>query len=86
MKLMDKFKRFSFKARPLNHERFELSDRYQELLQKYCNDTDLLELINLCIIDNRREKELSYLRNGKYPEQRDLIEKLRIDLLTLKEV
>lgn len=86
MKVMEKFKKFCFKARPKEYEKFQLGDRYQELLKKYCNDTDLLELINLCIIDNRRERELFYLSKGKYPDKRELIEKLRIDLLTLKEV
>lgn len=86
MEIIKKFKQFCYKARPKEYEKFQLGDRYQELLQKYSNDTDLLELINLCIIDNRRERELFYLRNNKYPEKRELIEKLRIDLLTLKEV
>lgn len=54
--------------------------RYTELLEKYMYDKDLQELIMLCIIDDKRERERQYVYNNKYPEDRDTLMKLFHDL------
>jgi len=54
--------------------------RYLELLVKYSNDNELLELINLTILDNEREKENYYIVNHKYSNDRCLLSKLKMDL------
>lgn len=63
----------------------QMNNRYKELLCKYCKDNELFELLNLVVLDSVREKEKYYLNNNKYPQDRELLSKLRVDLETTKE-
>lgn len=66
--------------------RINLRKDYIELLKKFCDDENLINLFQQCIIDNIREKEEFYSENKSYPEQRNLFDKLRADLETAKGV
>lgn len=58
--------------------------KYDELLSKFCGNTELLELIKWCVLDWEEERELFFERYGKYPEQRNLLMKLKFDLVNKK--
>lgn len=58
---------------------------YIVLLDKFCNNKDLQNLLNKVIIDDIRETENIYLTTGKYPDKRNLFSKLISDLSTRKE-
>lgn len=58
--------------------------QYEKLLIKYCSDTDIFELIEECILDDYGQREATYIRNGKYPEKRELIMKLKSDLINTR--
>lgn len=64
----------------------KISDRYKELLIKYCKNTELTELIKECTIDLEKANELSYMKNGEYPEKRNPLMKLLYDLENTKIV
>lgn len=66
--------------------RSDMRSAYIKLLKKYCVDGNLINLINRCIIDEEREREEHYLETGKYPEERNMLNKLKFDLLTSKKV
>lgn len=55
---------------------------YEKLLNKYCGDNDIFKLIEECILTDLGEREATYNRYGRYPEQRDRLMKLKNDLLT----
>lgn len=55
--------------------------KYQILLDKFKGDTELIELIEECILEDKGEREAIYIRRKEYPEQRDLLMKLKTDLL-----
>lgn len=59
---------------------------YIALLEVYCADDNLINLIDHCIIDEEREREEQYLEKARYPEKRELLGKLKIDLLTRKKM
>lgn len=58
---------------------------YGKLLAKYCGDNDIYELIEQCIISDFGEREATYDKFGRYPEQRDRLMKLKNDLLEIKK-
>ena len=64
----------------------KISQRYKELLSKYSSSDEILELIELVVQDDFRVKEDYYDRNEKYPIQRDLLGKLKCDILTTRAV
>lgn len=55
--------------------------KYQILLDRFAGNLELLELIEECILEDKGEREVAYLNSKKYPEQRDLIMKLKTDLI-----
>lgn len=57
---------------------------YEKLLNKYCADTDIFELIEQCILDEYGQREAIYELNGRYPEKRELIMKLKADLINTR--
>ena len=57
---------------------------YIDLLNKFCNNDNLINLVNHCIMDNIRQNEDVYLSTGRYPEKRDLMSKLVTDLKKAK--
>lgn len=63
----------------------EIRKKYTSLLLKFCGDKDLINLLEQCIIDNIRETEDLYKRGGKYPEKRNLLDKLIYDLETTRK-
>ena len=50
------------------------------MLDKFTGNSELLKLIEECILDDIRQREIYYLSNGRYPQQRDLLMKLKFDL------
>lgn len=54
---------------------------YQILLDKFTGNKELLKLIEECQIEDIGEREAFYLNNNKYPEQRNLLMKLKTDLI-----
>lgn len=58
--------------------------KYDELLNNFYGNYELLELIKWCILDWEEEREVFFQRNGKYPEQRNLLMKLKFDLVNKK--
>lgn len=65
----------------------KINERYKNLLMKFVNNKDLEELIELVTVDNEREREVFYIENKrfKYPDRRDLLGKLKMDLFTVKK-
>lgn len=61
-----------------------INDRYKVLLSVFSTNEDLLELIDLVRLDEARIRELHYLRTTSYPENRDMLGKLKTDLHTVK--
>lgn len=53
---------------------------YNELLLKFAGNQELTELLQLCELDNLREREIYYEKNNEYPENRNCLGKLLIDL------
>lgn len=66
--------------------RQDMRKNYIALLEVYCADDNLINLIDHCIIDEEREREEQYLEKARYPEKRELLGKLKIDLLTRKKM
>lgn len=58
--------------------------KYKELLFKFYANPEIYELIDLVILDSIREREEYYLAHKSYPQDRDLISKLKSDLNTIK--
>lgn len=56
-------------------------DKYQMLLDKFSGNSELLEMIEECILDDISKREAVYLNIGQYPQQRDLLMKLKTDLI-----
>lgn len=63
-----------------------MKQRYRELMMKYCGNNEIQELIELVILDDKRVRENHYSQFKKYPEQQDLLMKLKSDLYTTKKV
>lgn len=59
----------------------QITNNYEKVLTKYCKDDGLRELIELCIIDDFGRREAFYKTYGRYPEQQNLIMKLKDDLM-----
>ncbi|WP_335941825.1 hypothetical protein [Fusobacterium polymorphum] len=62
----------------------ERKSKYDDFLAKYAGDNELLELIKWCVLDWEETKENYYQNYGKYPEQRNLLIKLKFDLVNKK--
>lgn len=58
----------------------EHSNEYQSLLDKFSGSKDLISLLEQCILEDERHRESYYLLNACYPQKRNLIMKLMIDL------
>lgn len=61
-----------------------MDKKYLMLLNKFMGNNEIYELLDLCVIDDKRNQEISYLKNGKYKDQRDLLSKLKVDLLSAR--
>lgn len=57
---------------------------YGKLLAKFCGNNEIYELIEQCIISDFGEREATYEKFGRYPEQRDRLMKLKNDLLEVR--
>lgn len=53
---------------------------YEKLLIKFAADKDIFELIERCILADYADREKEFILKKKYPERRDLIMKLKMDL------
>ena len=53
---------------------------YQILLDKFIGNNDLYKLLEECLLEEERNRESAYMITGKYPDKRNLIMKLMIDL------
>lgn len=53
---------------------------YQILLDKFIGNNDLYKLLEECLLEEERNRESTYMITGKYPDKRNLIMKLMIDL------
>lgn len=63
------------------------SEKYNKLLEQFCLNEDLKELLECAALDKQRAKEREYLiSGGKYPDDRDGLNKLIYDLYATKEV
>lgn len=62
----------------------KINKEYIELLKKYAFNEELTKLIDLVYLDSIRERENYYLQHSAYTEQRDLLQKLKIDLITVR--
>lgn len=62
-----------------------MDNKYKALLLKFMGSEDIYELLDLCVIDDKREQENAYIRTGKYKDPRDLLSKLKVDLLMAKQ-
>lgn len=63
----------------------DMNNKYKQLLMKFCGDEDMLELLRLVREDDIRVREIYYSSHNEYPQNRDLIGKLLIDLDTTKQ-
>lgn len=59
--------------------------KYKNLLVKYATDIDIFDLIEQCILSEYATREMEYLNKGKYPEKRELIMKLKADLILARQ-
>ncbi len=57
-----------------------VNPEYKILLEKFCDNKDLQNLIFYCIMDIKEGEEMSYVEKGEYPSKRDSLMKLRYDL------
>ncbi|MGL5648287.1 MAG: hypothetical protein ACRDDY_10580 [Clostridium sp.] len=57
-----------------------MSDNYVKLLTKFAADPEIFELIDECIKDELREREKYFLATGKYPDVRNGLMKLKMDI------
>lgn len=57
---------------------------YQKLLNKFATDNDIFELIERCILADYADREKEFLLKKRYPEKRELIMKLKSDLMLTK--
>lgn len=57
-----------------------VNPEYKRLLEIFCDNKELQNLINYCIMDIKDGEEMYYVENGQYPKQRDSLMKLRYDL------
>lgn len=60
------------------------SQTYDELLTEFSGNKRLVELIKWCILDWEESKELAYRTFGEYPDERNLLMKLKFDLINKK--
>ena len=59
--------------------------RQMELLRKFSGSEELVELINLVIIQDQEARENQYMAEGSYPEPRNLLGLLKIQLMTTEK-
>lgn len=57
-----------------------VNKEYKKLLQMFCENKELQNLINYCIMDIKEGEEMYYVENGQYPSKRDSLMKLKYDL------
>lgn len=61
------------------------NNKYEIYLEKLKGNQDLIDLIDLCLLDWENYCEGFYRVNGHYPEQRELLTKLKFDLIEKME-
>ena len=59
-------------------------EKYDILLAKFCKNDEIVEMLEECMLDELGKREFKYIKNGKYPEYRDLLGKLKTDLILKK--
>lgn len=55
-------------------------NEYKTLLYKYASNKEIYKLIELCKLNEFKSTEIFYQKNKRYPETRDCLGKLLIDL------
>lgn len=60
---------------------YEISDEYVRTLSKFASDCDILILLDECIKDSLREREIFFVTQGRYPDTRNELMKLKFDLI-----
>jgi len=63
-----------------------MRQQYVDRLLAFKSNETLRELLSELVLDIRLANEEFYLKNGRYPEQRDPVGKLLIDLETVKSI
>lgn len=58
---------------------------YDDLLSSFAGSGKLLDLIQWCLIDEEEQREKYYRQHGHYPEKRELLWKLKTDLVNKKQ-
>ena len=58
---------------------------YEKLLKEFCMNENIFNLIEQCILDEYGKRETHYITNGKYPEERNLLMKLKADLIVTEQ-
>lgn len=61
-----------------------MREEYRKLLLKYAGNKEIYRLIELCKLDNFRTIEEYFQINKKYPDTRDCLGKLFIDLMSAR--
>lgn len=59
-------------------------EKYDILLAKFCKNDEIVEMLEECMLDELGKREFKYIKTGKYPEYRDLLGKLKTDLILKK--
>lgn len=57
---------------------------YEYLLSSFAGNGRLLDLIQWCLVDEEEQREKYYRQYGHYPEKRELLWKLKTDLVNKK--
>jgi len=61
-----------------------MTDKYSGFLRKKCTDKVLIDLLKALKESWLIERETYYVTNGNYPADRNLLDKLLVDLITAK--
>lgn len=61
------------------------SEKYVTLIREFSGNKNLIELLQTVVNDDIIDRERDYIKNAQYPEQRNLIGKIIIDLMTARE-
>lgn len=57
---------------------------YNDFLELFAGNNQLIELIKWCFLDEEEQREEFYRKYKHYPEKRDLLWKLKRDLVQVK--
>lgn len=55
---------------------------YDVLLKKYSSNPEIIRLLDLAVLEEERRREQIYISCSRYPERRDILSRLRQDLIS----